>query len=618
MKTKIIYLLILACFLYGYSKAEDVELERIVVTPYKTGISSKLNPSSLNVTTDQELEDKGATNITEGLKGITDISYATSGGIAGDTGLFIRGAGSNHTQVLFNDIKLYDPIVTSAYFYGSNYMSLDNLERIEVLKGPYSSLYGSDSIGGTISLISRKGEGKPVLSYLQETGSYNTWREQLSSKGKLDKFAYSFSVSRKDISSFYSANYKNGNHERDPYHNFNSSARLDYDINDDISVGLVEDYTYAKYEYDAASYVTSLPVDDNDNRAHFYQGIAGFNAKQKVGDLFTHKINLGYTRTYRTGWEDASTDFWYDGRTYQLKWQGDYAACKWDKIIAGFDYLREWGEGFWSPSYITPKHFANTRGYYLENIFTPIDSLFVSGSYRIEDHSTFGKHDTFNLAASYNIESTKTKLKSSVGTGFKAPSLYQLFDSASGNRNLSPEKSRSYEVGFEQKIGKPFTVGSTFFDTHIKNLIEYIGVWPAASYQNSGKAVIYGAEHFARYALNDTTTLKFSFTHMRPLKTNGTPLLRRVKRKFSCNLHSVIDRLTIDTDLSYVGSRFDGSSNQFKLKPYILADFSLEYALSKNWRVFSHFKNILNYNYELVKGYETPKFSWYVGAKLDF
>ena len=91
-----------------------------------------------------------------------------------------------------------------------------------------------------------------------------------------------------------------------------------------------------------------------------------------------------------------------------------------------FDYLKEMGESFWSPSYITPKHFANTKGYYVENILTPTKEFFLSGSYRIDDHSTFKKHDTFNISTSYNIEQTRTKLKSSFGTGFKAPSLYQL------------------------------------------------------------------------------------------------------------------------------------------------------------------------------------------------
>ncbi|MDD5618393.1 MAG: TonB-dependent receptor [Candidatus Omnitrophica bacterium] len=602
----------------AFTESRDVYLEKIVVTPYKTGVSGKLNPSSVDVITDEEAENKGATSVTEALRDLTSISYATSGGVAGDTGVFIRGAGSNHTQFLFNGIKLYDPIVTSAYFYGSNYMSLDNIERVEVLKGPYSSLYGSDSIGGTISLISRKGTGEPKFSYLQEAGSYGTFREQLSSDGKIDKLAYSFAASRKDINSFYSAKRKDGNPERDPYHNLNSSIRLDYDINDDVSTGFVGDYTYTKYEYDAASWTTGLPVDDDDNYAHFYQGIAGFNLKQRIGDLFSHKINLGYTRIYRTGWEDNTNDFWYDGNTYQLKWQGDYSVCDWDKIITGFDYIREEGESFWSPSYITPKHSANSKGYYIENIFTPVDNFFLSGSYRIEDHSTFQKHDTFNLAASYNIESTKTKLKSSLGTGFKAPSLYQLFDSASGNRNLSPEESESYEVGFEQKVGTLFTFGSTFFNTRIKNLIEYIGVWPSASYQNSGKAIIYGSEHFAQYTINDTTTLKINFTHMRPLKSDGTPLLRRPKRKLGCSIHSVINKLTVDTGVSYVGSRIDGTSNQFKLSPYVLANLSLEYAINKNWKVFSHLDNILNYDYELIEGYQTPKFSCYVGAKIDF
>jgi vitamin B12 transporter len=622
MSKNVLVILLSLCLLAtaAHAQEDDVALERIVVTPYKTGVSAKMNPSSTEVISSDEMDLRGETCITDAIKDISSLSYATSGGLQGETGVFIRGAGSMHTQMLLDGIKLSDPISTSGYFYAYNYMGLDNIERIEVLKGPYSSLYGSDSIGGTISLVTRKGEGKPKFSYLQELGSYQTLRETLASDGRINKLAYSFSVTRKDVNGFYSARYKSGNHETDPFHNLNSSLRLDYDITDAVSVSLMTDYTYAKFEYDGSTGVAPfLPADDDDNYGHFYQGVVGLNLKHKVTDNFSQKATFGLTRTYRTDWEGGGTDDWYNGMTYQVKWQGDYNICRWDKVVFGFDYLREKGEGYYASAFFTstsPKRFSNTRGYYIENIFTPLDNLFFSASYRIEDHSVFGRDNTYSLSGSYLVKKTNTKIKGSYGKGFKAPSIYQLYDTVSGNANLNPEESKSYEGGLEQKIGKSLFLGSTFFHNQIKNMIDWVatGFW-TGTYMNVSKAKIRGTEAYAEYAFNDTTSFKLSYTHLKALRTNGTRLARRPDNKLTCSLKTSVNKFTAEAQTSFVGNRIDGTN---KLKSYILANLYLKYNLNKNWEFYTNFENILNYDYQLVTGYQTPQFSWYVGGKYSF
>ena len=599
---------------------ETIELEKIVVTPYKTAVSASSNPSSTDVILVEELNDEGVFSLIDAIKDIPSLSYATTGSLGGVTGVNIRGAESSHTQVMLDGIKLYDPIVTSAYFYGYTYMSLDNLERVEVLKGPYSSLYGSDSIGGTISLLTHKGEGKPTFSFTQEFGSYQTYREKLSSQGEIDKLAYSLSVSQTDVNAFYSGKYKDGNHEKDPYHNFNSSLRLDYTLTDDIDVGLLTDYTYAKYEYDASG-----GTDDDDNYAYFYQGVGGINLKHQLSDCFSHKVIFGYTRTYRKDWQSEITHGWYNGKTYQAKWQGDYQLCDFDQIIFGFDYLRELGESrsdyLGGPS-LSPKERSNTKGYYIENIFTPIDNLFLATSFRTEDHSQFNSHNTFSVSGSYLIEQTDTKIKGSFGEGFKAPSLYQLFDGSSGNKGLSPEESQSYEAGFEQKIGNSLVLGSTYFHTHIKDSIEWVsttGPW-VGEYRNTGKSRIYGLENFVEFSFSDDTSLTLAYTYIDTEKlSDGTRLLRRPSNKVTCKLKTAFKKLDIATDISYVGNRIDYDYvNYYKLKSYILGNLSFNYQVNNKLNTFLRFENILDDDYELVKGYQTPKFSWYLGAKYTF
>jgi len=605
--------------IYVIEDDRNLDLGKIVISPYKTAVKRSLNPSSTDIILVDDMNNQGIFSLKDAIKNIPSLSYQTTGGIGGVTGLHIRGAEAHHTQVLIDGIQLYDPIVTSRYFYGYNYMSLDNLERIEVLKGPYSSLYGSDSIGGTISLMTKKGRGKPTISFTQEIGSYQTYREKLSSQGEIDKFAYSLSVSKVDINSFYSAKFKNGNHEEDPFHNLNSCLRIDYTLADNIDIGLMTNYVYAKYEYDGDSgWPSYLPADSDNKLSRFHQGVNRINLDHRITDFFSHKVIMGYTRTYRKDWTSESANSWFNGETYQAKWQGDYRLCDFDKIIFGFDYLRELGESrsfdpTWGNS-TSPIERNNSKGYYIENVFTPFNNLFFSASYRLEDHSEFKKHDFYSVSSSYTIEKTNTKIIGSFGEGFKAPSLYQLFDSQYGNQDLDPEVSENYEVGFEQKLSNGIKFGSTYFHNHIKNLIEW--TFPSG-YANAGKSKIYGIENLIEFLFFDNHTLTISYTHMDTEKlSDGSRLLRRPNNKITCKLKSEFEKLDLYADVSYVGNRIDTSN--VKLKSYIIGNIALNYEVNEKIDIFFRFENILNYDYELVNDYQTPKFSVYTGIKIEF
>ncbi len=612
----LVNLLFSLCVLSRVSAQDTIQLEDIIVTPYKTSVTKSLNPASMDKISVEEANTKGIFTLSETLKNQSSISYTLTGGTGGISGISIRGAETSHTQVIFDEVRLYDPIVTAGYFYAFNYMSLDNLENIEVVRGPYSSLYGSDSIGGTIRLLPRKGKGKPEISYLQEFGSYQTTREKLSGNGQIDKLAYSFSISKQDINNFYSGKYTDGNYETDPYHGLNSSLRLDYDISDSITIGLIGDYTYAKYEYDGWN-----GSDDNDNYGYFHQGIGELKLKHQLNNKFSYKTILGYTRTYRKDWESATTNDWYNGKTYQAKWQGNYNLFDFNTIVFGFDYLREAGESIYANAFFpstTPKITSNTKGYYLENIFNPWDNLFLSAAYRIEEHSAYNSHNTFNLSASYKIKKTNTKLKASFGEGFKAPSLYQLYDATSGNLNLSPEESKSYDIGFEQFMGKKLTFGSTFFHTDIKEAIDWVSTgFFVGQYKNIGKSEIWGLENFLKYSFNENTNIDISYTYMNTEdKSDGSRLLRRPDNKITLNFNTKIKKLKIYSDISYVGNRADSSGG--KLDSYVLGNLSFNYKINEKFNTFLRFENIFDSDYELVNGYQTPEFSWYLGAKYTF
>ncbi|MCD6583490.1 MAG: hypothetical protein J7K71_02265 [Candidatus Omnitrophica bacterium] len=146
--------------------------------------------------------------------------------------------------------------------------------------------------------------------------------------------------------------------------------------------------------------------------------MSGIKIQSVPSEKVSQEFQAGFTRTYRKHWESSSVNYWYDGKSYQIKYKLDYQLLNFYKIIWGMDYLREKGEGKYSGSSNPDKSTANSEGYYLENILTPFPTLFISTSYRLEDHSNFGTTGVFNTSASYIIENTSTKIKSSFGKGF--------------------------------------------------------------------------------------------------------------------------------------------------------------------------------------------------------
>lgn len=609
MKRDIFFAGIIILGFFGFCWAEEFDLEKIVVTPYRSDVSAEENPSSTTVINVGDEESSGKFSFIDAIKGSQGVDYAVTGGLEGVSSVYIRGTDSYHTQLMLDGIRVYDPINTQGYFAYYNYLSLDNLDKVEISRGPYSTLYGSQSIGGSINMITHKGKGKPTFSYLQEFGSYNTYREKIASQGKLGKLAYSLGVSRVDVRSFYSAKYKNGNHERDPFGNTNTSLRLDYALADNLDIGVSHRYSYAKYAYDASYPSVS---DDFDNTARFHQNIGSFYLSNRINEFLSHKFTYGLVDIQRKGWT-GSDDYWYNGRSNQFKYEFDYKPVKFYNALIGFEYTGDRGEFYDSGK--EPKHRANSKGVFVENIFRPIDNLFLSLNLRDENHSTYGDNTTYGLSASYFVQPTKTKIKASIGTGFRAPSLYELFSSFSGKRDLAPEKSKSWDTGFEQYFfDDKLSFGSTYFDNSIKNKIEYNNA--TFAYDNTGEAEIYGIENFIEYKFNDKTSLRLTYDYLHAQKkSDKSRLLRRPENKLSLFFNTQIGNLKVMPEILYVGNRIDTS---VKLKSYILANLGLNYKVNDNFEIFGRAENILNYNYQLVHGYQTPGSSFYAGAKYSF
>lgn len=622
-----------------FAQEKEVILEKVVVTATRVETPMEEIASSVTVISSKEIERKQKTTVLEVLKGLPGLDVVQNGGVGGATSIFLRGANSEHTLVMIDGVEVNDPI-SPGRSYDFAHLTVDNIERIEVIRGPQSTLYGSDAIGGVVNIITKKGEGKPKFFLSAEGGSFTTFREATGISGGNKWVNYSFALSRFDTEGISTASKKDGNYERDGYENTSLSAKLGFKPMDNLGIDFILRYMDAKTELDNFAGVGG----DDPN---YVQKSNQFLFKTQVGlslfdQVWSQKLGLALNDHNRDikNKKDSQHPFdyekgRYDGQLLKFDWQHHLQLHKTNALTFGLEYEREEGkskyywESLWGPGQsIFPKKTANIKGYYIQDEIKLWDRLFATLGIRIDDHSRFGSETTYRVAPAYLIKETDTKIKGTFGTGFKAPTLYQLFAPATlwgpiGNKDLKPEKSKGWDFGVEQNFFKNrVTLGATYFRNDFKDLIQFD--W-GQGYINIAKAKTEGVELFASAKPIDDLTLRINYTYTDTEdKTTGEALIRRPKNKigFDINYH-FLNNGNVNLGVIYVGKRDDldfsiSPSRRVKLDQYTLVNLAVSYDITKNFQLFGRVENLLDKEYEEVKGFGTPGLSFFGGMKLSF
>lgn len=621
------------------AQEKEVTLEQVVVTATRIETPIEEIASSVMVISSHEIERKQKATVLEVLKGLPGLDVVQNGGVGGTTSIFIRGANSEHTLVMIDGVEVNDSI-SPGRSYDFAHLTVDNIERIEVIRGPQSTLYGSDAIGGVVHIITKKGEGKPKFFLSAEGGTYTTFRESTGISGGNKWINYSLNLSRFDTDGISAASKKDGNYERDGYKNTSLSTRLGFTPMENLDIDFILRYVNAKTELDNFGGVGGDdPNHVQESKQFFFKTQARFSLfdqrwVQKLGFAFND-----YDRNIKNK-KDPQHPFdsergHYDGQFLKFDWQHNLQLHKTNILIVGFEYEEEEGkskyywESLWGPGEsVFPEKTANIKGYYIQDQIKLWDRLFATLGIRIDDHSRFGTETTYRIAPAYLVKETDTKIKGTFGTGFKAPSLYQLFAPATlwgpiGNKNLKPEKSKGWDFGVEQNLLKnKVTLGATYFRNDFEDLIQFD--W-GQGYVNIAKAKTEGVELFASAKPIDDLTLRINYTYTDTQdKTTDEALIRRPKNKIGFDLnYRFLNNGNVNLGVVYVGKRDDldfstSPSRRVKLDQYALVNLAVSYDITKNFQLFGRVENLLDKEYEEAKGFGTPGLSFFGGMKLSF
>ncbi|TLD42112.1 MAG: Outer membrane vitamin B12 receptor BtuB [Candidatus Jettenia ecosi] len=584
--------------------------EEFVITPTRTKQLLKNTGSSVSVITSEDIKNSKAPMLLDVLRRAPGLEVARTGGIGGTTGMFIRGASSAQTLVFVDGVQM-NSSTTGAYDFAN--LTTDNIERVEILRGPQSTLYGSEAIGGVVSIFTKKGAGDTAVTVGTEYGMRDTYRENVHISGGKEKFDYALGASYLKTHGISSAS--NGD-EADGYENFTGSTRVGWNFMDDGRVDATMRAAHSDLEYDAFQFGVG-PVDDSDRRLTTDEVLFSTKIKKTFFDIWTPSFLISVNDTELKGFDptDASGEFRIPTRTWRLEHQSDFTLFDIDTITLGYEYEVREGENVGN----FDKRFWNNSVFF-QNQLELFESFNWTAGFRYDDYSTFGNNLTYRTTVSYGIEEIGTRFHGSWGTGFRAPSLNELFFPFFGNPNLNPEESKGWDFGIEKEIIKEkLTIDVTYFENDFTNLIT-AAVQPDGSFlaENVARAESEGVEATVTYRPLTKLSLTGTYTYTGTTdKGKDQQLPRRPRNRATLGIHTQpLERLNINVTGVIVRDRIDSDGSE--MDNYWTVDQATRYDITRLMTAYIRFENLFDYDYEEVTGFSSFGFTAYGGLEFKF
>lgn len=582
----------------------------IAVSPTGTPQPVDQIGSSVTVITSKEIEAQQRRTLPDVLKSVPGLNVVQTGGPGGQTSIFMRGTNSNHTKVLIDGIDVSDPSTPNRSFDYGQMLAMD-IDRVEILRGPQSGLYGADALGGVILIYTKKGKGPPQVTGMVEGGSFGTFNQAATVSGGSDRYNYSVNIShyRADDIPVTPLDILVPGVPRFPnrYDNWSYSAKLGVDVTKDVTVNLVTRYIDSKLDSTSSLYSLDPLVQDGDSV--FTRGEVVWRT---LGGNLTNYFGVNYTNSQRSYTGITFGDSYFEGDRIKYDWRSVFNIAPGYTLVTGADHqneqldttslsAEEWNNGV----------FAELQSEFIRN-------WFVVSNVRFDDNEKFGGHTTWRVASAYVIEGTGTKLKGSVGTAFKAPTLDQRYHDYPdpyypffANPDLKPELNTGFDVGFEQAILNGHAqFGATYFRNDISDLIDsgYDPVKGHLTYINVGKARTEGVEAFVSADITQDVRVRADYTYTEATDADtGVWLKRRPRNKASFNVGwTPTEKLLLTGSVLFYGDSLDIDRVNFRnviLPSFTVVNVAADYKLTDNMSVYGRIDNLFNEHYEIPDGF---------------
>lgn len=606
------------CLAIGTICAQPVEAQQnedttptLIITANRYPTDPKNVGSAVTVIPSEKIEELKVKTVDDALRTVPGVSVVQTGHRGGVSSVFMRGSEADQVLVLVDGVRLNES--TTGGFDFSD-LSVDNIDRIEVLRGPQGTLYGSEAIGGVIQIFSKKPlDGKRVGVGL-EAGSFGTHRESLRAAYGDSLVSTSTEASWEQTDGISAAAKNRGNPEEDGFDQFSIGSSNSFRPNDEWELTAGAGYQRSHADIDGFDF-TAGAVDDPNYRQLRDRLRLNAGASGQVGTMVRPSVQVAYVDEKLEG-TDPDTEFNPFEITSELlsvTSQADLAFTATEVLTLGHAYEQRSGEnkGSFDEQRDVNALFLQQQG--------KVAFFNLSAGARYEHDSRFGEEVTYRLTSAVPIEASGSRLHSSYGTGFKAPSFNELAFPDFGNPDLDPETSWGYDVGVEQQFSEKFSGDVTFFYSSYDDLIGFDTETFIA--ENISEARAYGLETQLTATPCEfvSSTLTYTYTDSENKET-GALLPRRPRHQAGLTTRltpvgTVVEPLDVTLRLLLVNSREDSDGS--KMDNYATVDATLRYAVSNAIKPYIRFVNLFDEDYEELPSYGTPGFSVYAGIDLE-
>ena len=632
-------LLSLSAFAFADEQTKT-ELDPVMVySAYATPVNQDQTASSVTVLTEKEFTERNATYVSDVLKTVPSLAVSASGGRGTLTNVFLRGADANHTAVIIDGVKV-NPV--SGYGFDFGGLALSNIDRIEVLRGEQSALWGSDAMGGVIYITTKKGleKGKTFnVDYDFGTGSNRTVDGSLTLSGSNNGFYYALhgdSRHTKGISALSKQRFNytaqdgtavstGGSSERDKFHRDNASLRLGYDDNQK-GFDFLTSHSSQTANFDNSA---------TDEKGHYTRTrdtlfkLSGFLGNND--ELLKHKVGVSHIKTDSDTVGYASA---YDAKKLNANYQLDVNFDREGTITQGLSFLTDYQKTDFNSSYFNnagnKKLVEKSLAAEYRLLHDADHSLNISGRYT--DSSEYENSWTGRISGAYRLHNN-VKAHASLGSAIQNPTITEYYGYNAryiGNPSLQPEKSFGGDVGFLfETDDNRHSLDVTYFARNVKNAIssEVINftTYTSRAVNLEGKSKVKGVEIAYNSKITDALSAYANYTYTQTRDSKGAELARRPKHLANAGLaYQITEKLGADMNVSYTGKRMDTyysptySTHKVKLPSYTLANLGVNYKVTDGLTVYANLNNVFNKKYENVLGYGQDGRHVYVGLRGSF
>jgi vitamin B12 transporter len=641
MKKKVF--IVAAVFISSHSIAQDSTgakpLDEVVVTANRIAQKQSTTGKVITVIDQATLQRNAGKTIAEIINYQAGVFInGANNGLGTNQDVYIRGGNSGNTLILIDGIPVGDASQINNSFDLNN-IAIGQVERIEILKGAQSTLWGSDAVAGVINIITKKGGNKKIgATGLLSYGSYNTLRGNVGINGMLDKFTYNVNYNFTNSKGFSAAYDTTGakNFDKDGFTQNNFQANIGYKFNSRFGVTAFSNFGKYKADLDAGAFTDdadySFTNKSSNNSVALNYTASKLNVHLSQNFIAANRLYLDDSAT-RGGFAKYSKGS-YKGNTSVTELYGNYQFAKQFSLVSGVQHISQKTEqdylsiSSYGPYKTALGDSAKARNFsfYASVLGMQLNGFNIEAGFRYNHHNIYGSNATYTFNPSYNIDEN-TKVFVNISSGYKIPSLYQLY-SEYGNKQLKPEKSNNYEIGVQTySNNKSNSFRITAFKRDIINVIIFYSdpVTYASQYINRDKQNDYGFELESTITIGKKGSWTSNMTYVDGDGKDNNVKVKNLYRRPNFTLNSVltlqpVKGFIIIPSFRFVGTRLKGQydAGPAQMPQYYTIDCYAGYEFKNKLRVFIDYRNITNQQYFDVPGYNSRGSNVMTGIGFNF